>query len=185
MMVTHCHRRNLNLLAAVALALLCGCRSGDRGRHTVLSTLRAHLEGSPDGTNLVQPVPIGRDKPVLLNVERLPFLTEEHVSEARMIEAVGGPAIRVQLNHRGTLLLEVYTVANHGRRIAIFSQFVSPLDPEATQSRWLAAPMISHKISDGILLFTPDASREEIRQIVFGLNNVAKRNENAPGQQQG
>ena len=34
---------------------------------------------------------------------------------------------------------------------------------------WLAAPIISNRISDGTLLFTPDASRENTEAIVQGL----------------
>ena len=41
--------------------------------------------------------------------------------------------------------------------------------------RWLAAPVISHRISDGVLVFTPDATREEAEEIALGLNNVSKK----------
>jgi hypothetical protein len=41
--------------------------------------------------------------------------------------------------------------------------------------RWLAAPVISHRIGDGVLVFTPDATREEAEEIALGLNNVAKK----------
>jgi hypothetical protein len=34
--------------------------------------------------------------------------------------------------------------------------------------------MTNKRISDGVLVFTPDASREEADRIVLGLNNVAK-----------
>jgi murein DD-endopeptidase MepM/ murein hydrolase activator NlpD len=42
--------------------------------------------------------------------------------------------------------------------------------------RWLAAPIITRRISNGVLVFTPDCSREEADQLVLGLNNVAKEN---------
>jgi hypothetical protein len=43
------------------------------------------------------------------------------------------------------------------------------------ESRWLAAPVIPRRISNGVLTFTPDASREEADLIAIGLNNVAKK----------
>ena len=46
--------------------------------------------------------------------------------------------------------------------------------PEEVPLLWLAAPMTNKRISDGVLVFTPDASREEADRIVLGLNNVAK-----------
>ena len=48
----------------------------------------------------------------------------------------------------------------------IFSEF--------GQARWLAAPMINKRISDGNYVFTPDATREEAERIVRGVNNVIK-----------
>ena len=55
--------------------------------------------------------------------------------------------------------------------IAIFSQF----GEEMKDYRWLAAPVINRRISDGVLVFTPDATREEAEEIALGLNNVAKK----------
>ena len=40
---------------------------------------------------------------------------------------------------------------------------------------WLAAPLIRRPIADGVLTFTPDASREEAEKIVKGLNNVTEK----------
>ena len=41
--------------------------------------------------------------------------------------------------------------------------------------RWLAAPLVQTHITDGLLVFTPDATREEADQIAAGLNTVAKK----------
>ena len=49
-----------------------------------------------------------------------------------------------------------------------------------TEARWLAAPRISQRIKDGVLVFTPDATREEAERIVRGLNNVAIKLGNKP-----
>ena len=46
---------------------------------------------------------------------------------------------------------------------------------DLAENRWLAAPVIPSRIGNGVLTFTPDASREEADQIVLGLNNVAKK----------
>ena len=88
-----------------------------------------------------------------------------------MIDVVGGFALRIQFDLDGTVLLEEYTVENRGRKMAIFSQFGAQIK----DYRWLAAPVISHRITDGVLIFTPDATREEADEIAIGLNHVAKK----------
>ena len=109
---------------ALAAAAVCGCQtSGENRPKKLLSTLRLHLEASRDGTKANEPVPIYREKPVMVNVEKTPFLTEADVAEAKVIDVVGGFALRIQFNHAGHRLLEEYTTANRGRRIAVFSQF--------------------------------------------------------------
>ena len=49
-------------------------------------------------------------------------------------------------------------------------------EPSATnqvrQSGWLAAVLIRDRYPNGVFLFTPDASREEVARIVRGLKNV-------------
>ena len=44
------------------------------------------------------------------------------------------------------------------------------------KDRWLGAPRVTHRIKDGVLIFTPDTDREEAEQIVLGLNNLAEKN---------
>ena len=88
-----------------------------------------------------------------------------------MIDVVGGFALRIRFDHPGTALLEEYTAANHGRKIAVFSQFGEKIK----DYRWLAAPIIARRITDGVFTFTPDATREEAEEIALGLNNVAKK----------
>ena len=167
-----------------SLVLVCGCRTEEGKREKALSTLHVFLEVNQDAAKRSRPVVISRNDPVTVNVESEPFLTEANVSEARVEEAVGGFAMRIRLDRRGAWLLEQYTVANHGKRLAIHTQFATPDAPELHQARWLAAPLISGRISDGTLLFTPDATREEASQIVLGLNNVAKKDKNRPDDDQ-
>ena len=167
-------RFNTYLLVTLAAAVVavCGCRSiGDKKPKNLLSTLRLHLQASFDGTKANESVPVYREKPVWVNVDKMPFLTEGNVASASVIDGLGGYVLNIQFDHDGIVLLEKCTVANRGRKIVIFSQF----GKEIKDYRWLAAPMINRRISDGVLVFTPDATREEAEEIALGLNNVSKK----------
>ncbi len=162
---------NLILIAAaVAFALACGCEATVKSTKPV-TLLRFHVETSPDDTGLNTPVPIGRAQPVLITVERSPFIDERDVAKAELIEDLGVIFIRIQFTRRGRWLLEQYSTSNPGRRCAIYCQFGSPKSPV---SRWLAAPMFRHPITDGVFVFAPDATKTEAEQIVAGLNRLAK-----------
>jgi preprotein translocase subunit SecD len=166
------HRFNIYLLVTLATVAVCGCRStGDKQSKKLLSTLRLHWETTRNGSKSSERVPIYRAQPVWLTVEEAPFLTEANVEAAKVVEGEGGFELHIQFDDTGTALLEAATVENHGKRMAIFSQFGDKID----EHRWLAAPVISHRISDGVLVFTPDTSREEAEVIAQGLNNVAKK----------
>ncbi len=83
-----------------------------------------------------------------------------------MEEPGGLFSIRLKFNWEGTAILDSFTSSNPGRRIAIMGDFGG--------KRWLASPLIRQRISNGVLTFTPDATREEADKIVRGLNNVAR-----------
>ena len=87
--------------------------------------------------------------------------------EATVVEAVGGFMLRIQYDRHGTGVLEIATHRMRNQHIAIHSSF-----PE---TRWLAAPIIDGPISNGLLVFTPDATREEADRIAKGLNALAKK----------
>jgi preprotein translocase subunit SecD len=166
-------RFNTYLVVAlmVALTAACGCRSPEeRQQRKLLSTLRLHLEGDRDQTKTDEAVPVYRAKPVWVRITKAPFLNEAQVSQAAVVDTVGGFALHIQFDHQGTVLLEQCTAANRGRKMAIFCQF----GKELKDYRWLAAPVISRRISDGVLVFTPDATRAEAAEIAQGLNNVSK-----------
>ena len=57
-------------------------------------------------------------------------------------------------------------------REGIATQAQAERESQFGEMRWLAAPMITRQIQDGIFVFTPDASREEAERIVRGVNNV-------------
>ncbi len=160
---------------AMALALLCGCQSPETKRKKALSTLRVHLAVNRETTERTEQVPIWREHPFMVNVQKSPFLTEANVTQAKVVEVVGGFALRLQFDHEGTLLLEQYSRGNPGAHFAIFSQFAGPPDEKLNKGRWLAAPGINRHIANGVLVFTPDATREETDQIASGLNNLAKK----------
>jgi preprotein translocase subunit SecD len=163
---------NTYLLVALAAALACGCQSsGDKQSKKLLSRLRLHLEMGSNQTKEGESIPVYREKPIWVNVQKTPFLTEANVTGASVVDEVGGYSLRIQFDQDGGVLLEECTTRNRGRRIAIFSQFAE----ELKDYRWLAAPVINRRITDGVLVFTPDATREEADEVAVGLNNVAKK----------
>ena len=52
-----------------------------------------------------------------------------------------------------------------GRHFAVFVQY----GEKPLKSQWLAAPMIARRITDGTMLFTPDATRDVAEIIAKGL----------------
>jgi preprotein translocase subunit SecD len=169
-------RYNLYLLLAAIVICSGACRSTEQSkRKKALSTFRLYLENSPDPLGRSQEIAIDRDNPVKLTVEKAPFLAEARVKDAKVVEVLGGFVLHVQLDHEGALLLQQYTGANLGRHLAVFSQFPGPPEGKLNQGRWLAAPKITNHITDGLLAFTPDMTRDEADQFVLGLNNVARK----------
>jgi hypothetical protein len=170
-------RDNLYLALALALALpaLCGCRSPEGRRKKVLSTFSLHLEVPRGPGSGSEAVPIYREHPILINVEKEPFVNETLVKSAKVIDIVGGFALSIQLDRQGAWLLEQYTTANRGRRFAVMSQWMTPPEKKLNEGRWLAAPQIGTAITDGEFTFTPDATRDEAELIALGLNHVAKK----------
>lgn len=165
-------RFNIYLTVALVAAVVCGCRTASESKaKKQLSTLRLHLETGRDAAGATKAVPVYRRQPFMINVEKTTCLNESNVSEARVVDVVGGFALRIQYDHAGTALLEQASTANRGKRIAVFSQFGENLK----DYRWLAAPVISQRITDGVFIFTPDATREEAEEIALGLNNTAKK----------
>jgi hypothetical protein len=168
-------RFNCILVAALLLAgPATGCRSPEEKKAAAeASTLRLYLETDYDTTGeKTAVVPVYRAAPVLLRIAREPFLDEGHIVDARVVDTVGGFAIAVRYDFHGTLVLDTVSTTYRGQRVAIHSTF--------TEGRWLAAPKLSTPIRDGLLVFTPDATRAEAERIVRGLNNVAVKLGNRP-----
>ncbi len=165
---------NIYLTSVAALALLCGCQTFKPKQP--VSAVRVHIESSPDSVGMSQTVSVLRADPVVVTIAQQPVLTEANIVAARVIEAPGGFAIEIRFDETGTWIFEQYTAANTGRHLVIFGQWGEKL----VDGRWLAAPLISHRIANGVLAFTPDMSRPEADQLVLGLNNVAEFNKKKP-----
>jgi hypothetical protein len=149
-----------NIILLIGLAT--GCQTeGDKKEFT---SIQFYMETSPGSGWNTMTVPIYREQPIPVEVEKTPFLDDGDVARAELVDDANGFYLQIVFNRRGTLLLETMTRSQPGKRIAIRCHF-----PE---TRWLAAPQIKRPISNGILAFTPDASREEAERIVRGLNNL-------------
>lgn len=164
-------RFNIYLMLAATLALLCGCQT-DKPEKPV-ATLRVHIETSPDMLGTSQTVSVLRANPVLVTIAQRPILTEANIIAAKIIDDPGGYAVEVRFDENGTWILEQYTAANPGRHLVIFGQWGDKL----ADGRWLAAPLITHRVGNGVLAFTPDMSRPEAEQLVLGLTHVAAFNQ--------
>src|SRR5262245_11347845 len=163
-----------NLYFALALIWVSGCQSPQSKEDHTLGTVRVHVEASRDIPDRNTVISVSRSHPIALRIEKAPFLTEANISKAEVVEVLGGFALKLKFDRRGVLLLEQYSADNRGKRLAIFCQFVPVLSENMNEGRWLAAPKITAPITDGTLLFTPDATREEADQIALGLSNIGR-----------
>ena len=172
-MITGRNRFNLYLLLLLAGLFACGCRTSHKDpKARLLSTIRVHLGASPADLERSVKAEIYREHPFSVTLQRDPFLTEANIAGARIVEVPGGGFdLQIQFDRQGTWLLEQYSAANPGKHYAIFSQF----GEKGKKSRWLAAPSFTRLISHGTIQFAPDASREEVEDIVRGLSNLAKK----------
>jgi hypothetical protein len=151
----------------------CGCQTAKDKKDKELATFRFYLQAGPEDSDSSMEVPIYRAQPVQVRVQKDPALTEAQVASARVVDVLGGFDLLIQLDRQGTWLLQQYSATYSGKHYVVFSQF----GEKAKEKRWLAAPRFNRLLSDGILQFTPDASREEAEEIAKGLNNLAKKNE--------
>jgi len=165
-------------LLALAIGLGVGCRSiEDRRKDRVLYTeLWLHTvapAASPD-TNRLMTVEIAGMR---LPVQTRPFLTEEHLVDATVLDSPGGGyGLQLKFDDHGRLLLESYSTANRGRHLAVFVRYGVRKDKKETplEERWLAAPLITRPLVEGVLTFTPDVPKVELYQIVDGLQKAAE-----------
>lgn len=174
-MIIALNRFNIYFLSAAACVLLSGCQMLGGGKDKQLATLRVHVEVVPESMDFSTTVSVSREAPTKFTVDKSPVLTEANVMAAKVVDVAGGFDLEVQFDRQGTWLLESYTTTNLRKHLVIFSMFIDEAGKK--QSRWLAAPTITRRITDGFLSFTPDATRAEAEAIAKGLTNIAKKNE--------
>ena len=168
-------------LGVVAL-FVAGCETTPKDKKEsadkdAVATIRLHVEVG-DRASSARTISLVRSSPVEIKVESESVIDERDVKSARIIEANGSFLIGVEFNMHGRLVLEMTSVAHLNRRLAIQSTWST--GKETPASRWLAAPQMTQALRDGSIAFTPDASREEARQIVLGLNHIAVKLKNQP-----
>jgi hypothetical protein len=167
-------RFNLFLLLAALFPLLGGCGSMGHNKNDATSALRVYVAvspdtaGSPAGTATVS---VLRADPVQITIDKTPILTEGDLVAAKIIDTPAAPGIELRFSPMGTVVLEQYSATNPGGHFVIWGQWGKD---HKSQTRWLMAPLITGRINNGLLSFTPDMTREEAVQFVKGLNNVAK-----------
>jgi hypothetical protein len=156
---------NIYLMLLMFFFVTTGCDSVEKMKKT-MTTLRLHLEVPKEDTGRSGEVKVTHEN-ILVNVEKEPFLTEGDVAHATVVDTMGGFAIQVVFDSHATTVLDMVTTSHKGSRIAILTQF--PL------SHWVAAPLITKRIANGVFTFTPDVTREEADRIVSGLNKVVEK----------
>lgn len=156
------------LLLALGLALT-GCATEASRQKKEFTTLRLYLENVVRDDIRSKTISVYRAQPAQVAIEPVPFLGEGNLVGADLVEWMGTFSIQLRFDRRGAWLLDNVTTANPGRRIAVWAEF--------GPTRWLAAPVISRRITDGVFTFAPDASREEAERIVRGLKNLIARAE--------
>ncbi len=162
--------RRFNLfLALLALAWLCGCQTNKKDKE--VSAVRIHIEASPRSSGSTETVSVLRGDPLLVTIFKEPILNEANLVEAKVIDTRGGFGIQLQFDESSSMVLEQYSAAYLGKHFAVFGQW----GEQPTDGRWLAAPLITRRISDGRFSFTPDLSRTNADRLVIGLNNAAKK----------
>ena len=156
---------NTYLLSLLLAGALGGC-SSTRSEKFAEASLRFFLETNLDGTEVTQTVKVGRSAPITVNIETHVFLTEFNIEKASVVDAPGGFAISVQFDRQGTWILEQYSTAHRGKRTVVAAEF--------GELRWIAAPLMRERITNGHFVFTADTTREEAEKIVSGVNRVAE-----------
>lgn len=165
----------INLILALLFCVCGGCQSGsdkkdeDKDEKKKAAMLRFYLEANPDPTGHTMDVPIYRAHPMTMTVQRQPILDEAFMKNVEVVDAdeMGGIALKVTFDEFGTRRLDALTIEHRDQRVGIEASW--------TEHRWLGAPLLNKRISNGVFVFTPDATREEAERIARGVNNVIKK----------
>ena len=123
------------------------------------------------GTLGVNKATVGRSDPVEMTVQREAVLDERDVKRATLVEQRDQSfSIAVDFVQRGSMVLHMNSVAAKGQRLVIAARWSNGTN---VFNRWIAAPLMRRALDQGVIVFTPDMSREESVLFVRGLNNVA------------
>ena len=168
-------RFNIFLCGALLLLTAAGCRTEAEKKAKQeakeATVIELHMETPADGQHDNGPVTIGREHPYTINIDRTPFMDGEFLDRAEVVDEPGGLfSIRLNFGWQGAALLDTMTSANPGKRIAVFCTF----GKGETNRGWIASPIVTRHISNGVFTFTPSTTHEQAERIVRGLNNVAK-----------
>lgn len=147
-------------------SLLAGCKTEGNPKKE-LTTIRVYLETTEATGARSRAVSILRDQPMMVQINPNSFLDERYLEQASLVDWKDSFYIKIKFDWHGSLMLDNVTSSNPGKRLAVEANF--------GQHRWLAAPVVNHRISDGTLTFTPDATHEEAERIVRGVNNLARK----------
>ncbi len=133
-----------------------------------LKYFRVHVESRRDLPERTVLAKLHSDETVQVPVEKLPALNESHLKRAALIEEPGGYLVQFQFDSVGTKLLEAHSAAANGRHFAV----AVDIDGE---TRWIAILLIRRRLSEGVLSFSPAASREDMDRLVRDLNKEIDR----------
>ena len=164
--------RSFNIILALLFCGWTGCKSANEKKSDEQKNatfLRFHLQTNPTTPGRTAQASVYREHPVLFTVERDAVLDEGFLRKAELVDVDehGGCAIKLTFDEAGTRRLDALTIENRGKHFVIRGVW--------TDNRWLAAPVINKRITNGEFIFTPDATREEAERIIAGLGNVIKK----------
>jgi preprotein translocase subunit SecD len=174
-MKSRSRRFNIYLLGLM-LTAVAGCKTPEESRiENTKAVLRFYVEATPDGLDRYQKVDIAG---VQFNATKSHVLDESSLSRVAVVSTRDrGYALQVDFDDHGKLVLDAITSEARGKHLIIFTQFGVK---KTVQDRWLAAPLITRRISNGQIVFSPNATREEADEIALGLNNVIAKRVNKP-----
>lgn len=156
----------------VLLLLLCGCAGVWPKKRTPV-VLRFHLESVVMDPAHTVSVAVGRESGLFVAVDGRPILDENNVLDLSVMDQFGGFSCKVLFDRRGTWLLEQASTTHRGRRCVVYCEF--PYGG-TNISRWIAAPVLTGRITDGVLIFTPDLTRSEANALVKAVQPVIRKN---------
>jgi len=160
------------IIAICTLMLTAGCAS-TKSKKNYPPIMQFYLESTiPDPERNLK-VRISEEPPVDITIDRSRLMDQSNIRNIGIVERTGTFALMIAFDYRGTRILEQISTANRGQRCAIYCEFTFN---KTNVSRWLGAPVITHRITDGILEFTPRMSREEAEVLVKQMQPVIKQN---------